>query len=144
MWHFQTQQVQFLSNWVWRFNPIYVTHNLSSAPPSKNAVSAFQISCELLSFTMKKLADDQRSSITKGSIYHIKHMYIQPFTTVVDWPEIRCLREVSTMFDICRYCVLLGTAELWAWEEWWVKQNLDNKMTNLNRNIFYHPSSISK
>ncbi len=37
---------------------------------------------------LKKLAEDQCSFITKGSIYHIKHMYIQPFTTVVDWPEI--------------------------------------------------------
>ncbi len=54
---------------------------------------------------LKKLADDQCSSITKGSVYHIKHIYIQPFTTVVDWPEIWCLMEVSTMFYICRYCV---------------------------------------
>ena len=29
---------------------------------------------------IKKLADDQCSSITKVSIYHIKHMSIQPFT----------------------------------------------------------------
>ncbi len=29
---------------------------------------------------LKKLVDDQWSSIPKGSIYHIKHMYIQPFT----------------------------------------------------------------
>ncbi len=36
----------------------------------------------------KKLADDRCSSITKGSIYHIKHMYIQPLTREVDWPEI--------------------------------------------------------
>ncbi len=59
---------------------------------SKNAVSAFQISYKLLSFTLervlKKLADNQYSSITKGSIHHVKHMYIQPFTTVVDWSEI--------------------------------------------------------
>ena len=43
-----------------------------------------------------------------GSIYHIKHMYIQRFTTVVDWPEIGRLMEVhiSAMFYICRYCVL--------------------------------------
>ncbi len=54
---------------------------------------------------LKKLADDQCSSITKGSIYHIKPTYIQPFTTVVDWPEIGCLMEVSTMFHICRYCI---------------------------------------
>ena len=31
-------------------------------------------------------------------------MYIQPFTTV-DWPEIWCLMEVSTIFFIYRYCV---------------------------------------
>ena len=36
--------------------------------------------------------------------HHI--MYIQPFTTVVDWPEIECLVEVSTMFYICRYFFL--------------------------------------
>ncbi len=48
-----------------------------SAPPSKNAVSAFQISCKLLFFYLgrflKNLADDQWSSLTKGSISHIKH-----------------------------------------------------------------------
>ena len=54
---------------------------------------------------LKKLADDQCSSITKGSIYHINHMNIQPFITVVDWPETWCLMEVSAMFYICRYCV---------------------------------------
>ncbi len=54
---------------------------------------------------LKKLADDQCTSITKCSIYHINNMYIHPFTTVVDWPEIWCLMEVSTMFYICRYCV---------------------------------------
>ncbi len=56
---------------------------------------------------LKKLADDKFSSITKDSIYHIEHMYIQHFPTVVDWPwpEIGCLMEVSTMFYICRYCV---------------------------------------
>ncbi len=52
-----------------------------SAPlREKNAVSAFQISCKLLFFYlgrfMKKLADDQYSSVTKGStsIYYIKYV----------------------------------------------------------------------
>ncbi len=54
---------------------------------------------------LKKLVDDQCSSITKGSIYHINHMYIQPFNTVVDWSEIWWLMEVSTMVYICRYYV---------------------------------------
>ncbi len=35
----------------------------------------------------------------------MNHMYMQPFTTVKDWPEIGCLMEVSSMFYICRYCV---------------------------------------
>ncbi len=43
---------------------------------------------------LKKLADDQNSSINKGSIYQIKHMYIQPFTTVVDRPEIWCFGSI--------------------------------------------------
>ncbi len=41
---------------------------------------------------LKKLADDQHSSITTQKavpcIYHIKHISIQPFATRVDWPEI--------------------------------------------------------
>ncbi len=49
---------------------------------------------------LKKLADDQISSITKGSIYHIKHMSIQPFTMAMYWPEITRLMEVSIIFDI--------------------------------------------
>ncbi len=53
--------------------------------------------------SLKKLADDQYSFKIKESIYHIKHMYIQHFTTVVDWAEIRCVMEVST--TCCRYCV---------------------------------------
>ena len=32
-------------------------------------------------------------------------MYIQPFITVVDWPEIWCLMEVSVVFYFSRYCV---------------------------------------
>ena len=33
---------------------------------------------------LKKLAEDQCSAKTKGSIYSIKHMYIEPFTIEVD------------------------------------------------------------
>ncbi len=51
------------------------------------------------------LADDQSSSITKGSIYYIKHMYIQPFSMEVDWWEIcikwkylQCFIFVDTVF----------------------------------------------
>ncbi len=56
------------------------------APLSKNAVSAFQITYKHTSFylerLLKKLADDQFSSITKGSICYVKHtcMYLQLFT----------------------------------------------------------------
>ena len=49
----------------------------------------------------------------EGSIYHIKHMSIQPFTMGVDQHEIGCLMEVSVMFDICTYtafCIcMVGT-----------------------------------
>ena len=33
---------------------------------------------------LKKLADDPCSSVTTDSIFHIKHMFIQPFTMGVD------------------------------------------------------------
>ena len=32
-------------------------------------------------------------------------MNIQPFSLVVDWPDIWCLMEVSAMCYICPYCV---------------------------------------
>ena len=54
---------------------------------------------------LKKLADDQYSSIIKDSIYHIKLISIQPFTMAVDWHGTGCLMEVSVMFDIWTYCV---------------------------------------
>ena len=41
-----------------------------------------------------KIPEEKCSSMTKGSNYHINHMYIQPFTTIVDWPENWCLMEV--------------------------------------------------
>ncbi len=47
-------------------------HQDNCAPQSKNAVCTFQITCKLLSFYfgrfLKKLADDQCSSMSKGSI----------------------------------------------------------------------------
>ncbi len=55
---------------------------------------------------LKKLADDQCYLITKGSIYHIKHLSTQPFTMGVAWPEIARLMEVSIMFNSCTYCLL--------------------------------------
>ncbi len=81
--------------------------NLYYNPASlrKNAVSAFQISCKLLSFTLEDSLKNQQTIISEDSIYHIKYMYIHHFTTTLDGPEIWCLMEVSTMFYICRYCV---------------------------------------
>ncbi len=79
----------------------------------KNAVSAFQISCKLLSFTLKdswrslpwKIPEEiSRRSMLSKTVSTISNV-IQPFTTLVDWQEIRCLREVSAIFYICRYCV---------------------------------------
>ncbi len=82
---------------------------LNSAPPSKNKVSAIsdymQITYFHLGRFLKKLTDDQYSSITKGIIYYnIKHMLIQPFSMEVDWPANWCLMEVS-VFYICIHCI---------------------------------------
>ncbi len=115
-----------------------------SAPPSKNAVSAFPISCKLLSFTLevswRNLQIISCSSITKGSICHISHMYIQPllpFTTVVAWPEMRCLMEVSTMFNICRYCVF-------TWDGSFVLQGTGQNITKYDPKVDFEVSCILK
>ena len=55
---------------------------------------------------LKWWAHHQSSFITKRSIYYIKHMYIQSFSMEVDWWEIWCQMEVSTMFYICTCCIL--------------------------------------
>ncbi len=39
-------------------------------------------------FLKKKIADDQYSSITRGSIYRIKHMSIQLSVMEVDKPDM--------------------------------------------------------
>ena len=47
---------------------------LNLCPTSKNAESAFQNYFLYFGRFLKKVTDDQYSSITKGSIYHIKHI----------------------------------------------------------------------
>ncbi len=91
----------FLWHHNWTFEEIYPTkqkHSICISDP-------MQTTFFYLGRFLKKLADHQCSSITKGSIYHIKHTYIQLFSMEVDWPEIWRLMEVSAMFYICRYCV---------------------------------------
>ena len=78
---------------------------------------------------LKKSTDDQCSPRTKDSIYHIKHMSIQPFTMGVDWPEIGRLVEVSIMLDICTYWVLLCTANVVAYATIWHSE-FYNSLTN--------------
>ncbi len=80
-----------------------------SAPLSKNAVSAFRFHANYFLLTWK--------IPLKVSSIHIKHMYIQPFTTIVDWPEVGCLMEVSTILYICRYCVFT-----WYGRDKWIMQ----------------------
>ncbi len=70
----------------------------------------FRIHVNYFLLPQKIPEDNQYFSITKGSIYHIKHMYIQPFAKIVYFPDIWCLMEVSTLFYICRYWVFT-TAE---------------------------------
>ncbi len=109
---------------------------LMIAPLRKNTVSTllhfrFYANYFLLPWKfLKKLTDNQCSSITKDSIYHImKHMYIQPFTIVVDWPDIGCLMEVSTMSYNCRYCVF-------TWWGRWVMLQKEMSSIGILRN--YH------
>ena len=62
--------------------------------------------------------------ITKGSIYYIKHMYIQPFSMEVDWPEIWHLMEVSTMFYNCTCCIFTLWGRTYHIGCWYVGGNL--------------------
>ena len=82
--------------------------NHNFVPQSINVVCAFQITYKTtLGRFVKKIADDQYSSVSKGRIYHIKHMSIQPFALGMVWPEIGCLMEVPIMIDICTYCIFM-------------------------------------
>ena len=87
-----------------------------AAPQSKNSIMCIldhmQSTFLCCGKFMKNLADDQCSSVTKGNIYYIKHMYIHPFSKEVDWPENWCLKEVSNnMFHIAHTAFLLCEAE---------------------------------
>ena len=64
---------------------------------------------------LKCLADDQSSSITKGSIYKIRHiMYLNPFSMEVDWQDIKwkylpCFIFVDTAFLLLGQIVLVSS-----------------------------------
>ncbi len=58
---------------------------------------------------------NQCCSISKGSIYHAKHISLRSSTMEVDWPEIGQLMEVSVMFVICYYWSGLA----WSWAVQW-------------------------
>ncbi len=59
---------------------------------------------KLLSFTLEdsriKIADDQYSSITKGSIYYIKCVFIQPFTMRVDSFKLDVNGSISYVWSL--------------------------------------------
>ncbi len=78
---------------------------LYSAPPSKNAVSAFQISCKLLPFT----SEDSRRNYQMINALPPYQTCTYNFLPVVDWPEFGCLMKVSTMLFylqiLCFYLV---------------------------------------
>ncbi len=105
----------FVKLWISYYHKL--CHNGISAPSSKNAVSAFQLSSKLLSFTLK---DSWRNQQTINALPHLKTVStipnIQPFTTAVDWPEIGCLMEISTMFYIRRYCIFTWGGRMWPFD----------------------------
>ena len=65
---------------------------------------------------LKWWAEDQSSPVTKGSIYYIKHMYIQLFGMIV-WKWIGNTFDIKWMYLLCFIFVdtalLLCRAELW-------------------------------
>ena len=104
------KNLRYVGKFNTKFSPlIKIMYYFSKIVPSQSCLHNYRFHANYTFFHLgkflKKLADDQCSSITKGSIFYIKHMYIQPKTMGVDWPEITCLMEVSIMFYMCTYCV---------------------------------------
>ena len=86
-----------------RLQYYYTIHHRQTAPPSKNTVHFCICSSDSMQTTslvfMKKLPDDQCFSITKDSIFHIKHVYNllpQYWIGQKTCTCCRCLMEVST------------------------------------------------
>ncbi len=93
-----------------------------SAPKSRNVVSHISAFLDHMHSTfccigifLKWLADDQSSSITKGSFCYIKHMYIhvQPFSMEVDWWEYKTWNGwIYYYFKLVDIAFLLRGADL--------------------------------
>ena len=69
---------------------------------------------------LKKLADVQYSFITKGSIYHIKYMSIQPFTMEEDWPKIGTFNGKYLLLEPCKALFSyynLTSLQMFCWNE---------------------------
>ncbi len=105
----------------------------STAPQSRNIVCAIsdyiQTTFFYLGRFLKKLADDHCCSITKDSIYDINHMYKQPFTTVVDWPEVW---KYLLRFIFADTAFLLGGAVFPGWNDWHLKQHTISLVSSSN------------
>ena len=63
----------------------------------------FHANCFPLPWKIPEEISRRSMFLTKGSIYHITHMYIQ-LLPLVGCSEILRFMQVSTMFYICRYC----------------------------------------
>ncbi len=88
-------------------------HHLSIYLPDKVKMQYMCISDYILSFTLEN--SRKRSMLVNNwSSNHIKHISIQAFTMGVDWLKIWRLLEVSTMFDICTYCVFTLYGSHWS------------------------------
>ncbi len=89
---------------------------------------------------LKWWADDQSSSIPKGSIYCIKHMHIQPFSMEADWQEIWHQMDVSAMFYICRHCIFTWWGRYGRWAIKTIKSKWQNHhiFKNFPQNFFWN------
>ena len=90
-----------------RDTPLILISSLDNSDlQSKNAVCIYisdyiQNTFFYLGRFLKKLADNQCSPITKGSIYLIKHTSIKPFTMGKDLVEIRYNLRIGILGICC-------------------------------------------
>ena len=71
-------------------------------------------------------------------------MHIQPFSIEVDWTEMLCFMEVSTMFYICRYCVFTLCSRVNSSMHWisqsamWIFVCTSNQFERYEKNLTWY------
>ena len=78
----------------------------------------------------------QKKKYGVANCWYLKNDSIQQctiFSEIINTTYLNCWWNFN---PICQM-------SLWRWEEWWIKRILDDRETNLSRNVLYHTSMDS-